>query len=120
MESAQSEALTEAEFESLANLTLQTLFDELLNEVTRLGLDDVLDVDLSAGILSLRFSKDAEIILNSHRAARQIWMSAARQAWHFSYSAEAKHWVATKDQSELKQVLGAQLKARMGKTLNLK
>jgi CyaY protein len=35
-------------------------------------------------VLTLTLADGQKIIVNSHRAAGQIWMAAFRQAWHFS------------------------------------
>ena len=47
---------------------------------------DEIEADLSMGVLSLTVLNKHKVVINSHRAARQIWMSAQRKAWHFDPS----------------------------------
>jgi CyaY protein len=56
--------------------------------------------------------------VNSHRAARQIWMAAERTAWHFDL--EGDRWVAKKTNEELSAMLEAVLSKRAGKAVKLR
>jgi CyaY protein len=58
--------------------------------------------------------------VNSHRAARQIWMAAELRAWHFDFSPETERWVAAKSGDELWSTLERVLSARVGQPLTLK
>ncbi|MEQ9320742.1 MAG: iron donor protein CyaY, partial [Polyangiaceae bacterium] len=71
--------LSERDFERLADEELQRLV-EALTEAT-----DEIDPDLQMGVLSINFEDGTKFVVNSHRAARQIWMAAERKAWHFDY-----------------------------------
>ena len=75
---------------------------------------DELDVELSSGVLTLTLADDQKIVINSHRAAGQIWMAAFRTAWHFSPKREGAKlsWATEKDElrSTLARVLSEKLK----------
>src|SRR5262245_35435064 len=88
-----TEALSEHDFEKLA--------DEELRELSR-TLDDLddLEADLQMGVLTISFSDGARYVVNSHRAAKQIWGAAERSAWHFDRHADGR-WVAAKNGDEL-------------------
>ena len=106
-------SLSEAEFDELAATTLRALLDA----IDQLG--DGVEAELSADILSLEFEDDAQYVINSHRAARQIWMAAEREAWHFSFEASSTHWVASKTNSELWNTLESVLSKKLERDLKL-
>ncbi len=107
-----STALTEQEFERAADRDLHTLDDAL-------GDLDGLEASLQMGILSLEFPDGTKYIVNSHRAARQIWMAAERSAWHFDYDAEGRRWIAAKSGDELVATLAAVLSRKLGREIRL-
>src|SRR4051812_42558538 len=88
--------LSEADFDAHADRELQAL----VRSLERFD-GEGLEVDLANGILTLEFDDGLKYVVNSHRAARQIWMAAEKSAWHFDYRAADARWIATKDGSEL-------------------
>jgi len=64
------EALSEREFEDVADRELVAL------ERALGALEGDVEADLQSGILTLEFADGAKYIVNSHRAARPIWMAA--------------------------------------------
>ena len=82
--------LTEAEFDKLATQAL-----DQLDRAVR----DAVDADLANGILTLEFEDGTKYIINSHAAARQIWMAAALSAMHFSWN--GAKWIDSKSGAEL-------------------
>lgn len=86
--------MTEAAFQAVALPELASL----LRSLDELG--DV-DADLEGDILLIEFEDDSQCVINTQSAARQIWMSAQRMAWHFDWIADEKHWVAAKTGDEL-------------------
>ena len=105
-------APSEQEFERAADVELH----RLLAAIESLGLD--LEAELSMGILTLSFPDGAEYIINSHRAARQIWMAAERTAWHFDL--EGTQWIAKKSNDELTAALESVLSKKAGKKVALR
>jgi len=58
------------------------------------------------------------IVINSHRAARQIWMAAVSTAWHFDPAGEGV-WRASRTGEELRPTLSRLLHERIGLTVSL-
>jgi len=77
--------------------------------------DDV-EVDVTTGVLSLTLRGGTKIVINSHRAAKEIWMAALRQAWHFAFDETASRWKTGKGdelRATLARVLGEQLRRQV-------
>lgn len=89
-----SEQLPVQKFERVADQTLVALCDAL----DALD-DDRLDAELASGVLSVEIQGAGKIVINSHRAALQIWMAAGAKAWHFDW--DGARWIAQKDGAEL-------------------
>lgn len=106
--------LPEPEFERLADAELHRLLDALIE------CGDEIDPDLQMGVLSINFDDGTKYVVNSHRAARQIWMAADRQAWHFDYEAAGAQWRATQSNDELWATLEAVLERKLGAELRLR
>ncbi|MEN9577257.1 MAG: hypothetical protein RJA70_266 [Pseudomonadota bacterium] len=106
---ANTAMLTEAEYQDQASRTLHQLM-EALDE-----LEDLVDAELAGDILNLEFADGATYVINSHRAARQIWMAADRQAWHFDYDPENARWFAAKQSEELWATLSKLLSQKIGR-----
>jgi CyaY protein len=104
--------LSERDFERLADEELNRLV-EALTEAT-----DEIDPDLQMGVLSINFEDGTKFVVNSHRAARQIWMAAERKAWHFDYQPDEKTWVAS-DGDELWATVTATVSRKVGSELKL-
>jgi CyaY protein len=68
-----------AEFDKIADEELHHLEGVL----GQLDPDDA-EVELSSGVLTITLGEGrGTIVINSHRAAGEIWMAAFRKAWHF-------------------------------------
>src|SRR5689334_6570554 len=102
----QNEGMSEQAFEREADRELHAL-ERALGDV------DGLEVDLESGILTLEFSDGVRYVINSHRAARQIWMAAERSAWHFDYDATAARWIAKKTGDELRATIEAVISRKL-------
>jgi CyaY protein len=101
--------ITEAEYDELASKELQALIVAL-----DAFEDERIDTELSTDILSIEFWDDTRYVVNSHRAARQIWMAADRSAWHFDWKPEARAWIAAKNGEELWATLTKALQKKLG------
>jgi len=106
------EAITETEFERFADDTLRNL-ERALDGV------DHIEVDLQMGVLTIEFSDGTRYVVNSHRAAKQIWMAAEHTAWHFDPGSQGREWRANKDGSELWSTVEAALSRKLGTTITL-
>jgi CyaY protein len=93
-------------------------------ELTRLrqALDDSsieAEVELEMGILSIEFPDGAKYVVNSHRAAKQIWMAAERSAWHFDVDLSTGTWTAAKSGDELWSALESTISKKAGRPVKL-
>jgi len=79
---------------------------------------DEVEVSVTDGVLRLDLRDGTRIVINSHRAARQIWMAAIASAWHFD-PAESGVWRAPKSGEELRPTLQKLLRERIGLELGL-
>ncbi|MEJ7735065.1 MAG: iron donor protein CyaY [Polyangiaceae bacterium] len=93
MASEDSAGPSERDFEAAADRTLRRL-EQALSDIGGM------EADLESGILTLEFDDGDKYVINSHRAARQIWMAAERNAWHFDLGA-GDTWTASKSGEEL-------------------
>ena len=112
-----TQPLSESDYDALAAPELQRLVQSL--DALSDAADDALEAELASDILTIEFSDGARYVLNSHRAARQIWLSAERSAWHFDYVPSAKRWVAAKSGDEVWSTLNRLLSAKLGRSITL-
>jgi CyaY protein len=105
--------MDEAEFDHRAREELRSLEDALSD----VDPDDV-EVSSSEGVLKLDLRDGTKIVINSHRAARQIWMAAIASAWHFDPEADGR-WRAAKSGDELRPTLARLVRERIGLALPL-
>jgi CyaY protein len=103
----------ESTFEQRAHEEMQYLEDRL----SELDPDDV-ELTVSAGVLRVDLRDGTKIVINSHRAARQIWMAAVATAWHFD-PLEDGTWWATRSNEELRATLSRLLRDHVGVNLSL-
>jgi CyaY protein len=102
--------LSEREFEAVAEKELRSL-ERALGEL------DGFEADLESGIITVEFDDGVKYVVNSHRAAKQIWMAAERNAWHFDY--DGARWIATKTHDELWATIEGVLSRKLGKAVAL-
>ncbi|HEY3493457.1 MAG TPA: iron donor protein CyaY [Polyangiaceae bacterium] len=107
--------MTEAEYEALA-------YPELARLVRALDAleHDAYEAELAGDILTLEFRDGTRFVINSHRAARQIWMAAERNAWHFDWLAERGAWIASKSGDELWATLERVIGKKIGQPVALR
>src|SRR5882724_11836019 len=79
--------------------------------------DDV-EVSSSEGVLRLDLRDGTRIVINSHRAARQIWMAAVATAWHFDPKDDGV-WLASRTGEALRPTLARLLHDRIGVSVSL-
>lgn len=107
--------ITEDEYVALAVPELHRLLDAF----DRLDTEDV-EAELESDIVTVEFSDGAKYVINSHRAARQIWMAADRSAWHFDWDARKGAWIATKSGDELWGTLERVIANKLGRAVSLR
>jgi CyaY protein len=107
-----SETVSERDFETYADRELRKLERALTD-------GEGFEVDLESGILTISFDDGTRYVVNSHRAARQIWMAAERSAWHFDYLPAEARWVAAKSGDELWSAVARVLTNKLGAAFHL-
>src|SRR5688572_19149355 len=90
--------------------------EELTYIEDRLADVDPDDVEISStdGVLTLTLRDGVRIVINTHRAARQIWMAAVASAWHFDPPAQPDASWRTSDGQELRPTLRSIIRQRTG------
>ena len=73
---------------------------------------------MSDGVLLLDLRDGTRIVINAHRAARQIWMAAVASAWHFD-PATGGGWRASKTGEDLRPTLARLVHERIGLSVSL-
>jgi CyaY protein len=106
--------MDEADFDRVARDELRHLEDAFADVDP-----DEVDVSTSDGVLRLDLRDGTRIVINSHRAARQIWMAAISTAWHFDPAPDGGTWRAPKSGDELRPTLSKLIHQRIGLTLAL-
>ncbi|MCC6555338.1 MAG: iron donor protein CyaY [Polyangiaceae bacterium] len=104
------EALSEQAYEEAADRTLRAL-ERAAGEIGEI------EADLAGGILTIELQDGVKYVINSHRAARQIWMAAERSAWHFDL--RDGRWIASRSGDELWAALEGVLSRKLGRPVAL-
>lgn len=105
--------MDEARFDKVARDELRAIEDAFAN----IDPDDV-EISTSDGVLRLDLRDGTKIVINAHRAARQIWMAAIASAWHFD-PADDGSWRAAKSGEELRPTLVRLVRERIGLDVTL-
>jgi CyaY protein len=105
--------MDDASFDGVARDELH----ELENAFSEIDPDDV-EVSTSDGVLRLDLRDGTRIVINAHRAARQIWMAAVASAWHFDLASDGT-WHAAKTGDFLRPTLARLLHERIGLSVSL-
>jgi CyaY protein len=107
-------SISEQDYEARALPELRALVEAL----DALELPE-LECELASDILTIEHGNGDRYVVNSHRAARQIWMAAERNAWHFDWDEERAAWVAKKSGDELWGTLSRVLTGKLGQPVRL-
>lgn len=106
-------SLTESQFERVADETLNDMVERLADTE-----DEAFDVELESGVLTIAFQDGGKYVINSHRAARQIWVSADASAWHFDWT--GSEWRATKGDAELWSLVEGRLREKLDRPISIR
>jgi CyaY protein len=106
--------LADAQYEALAYPELAAL----VRALDELDCEEI-ETELAHDILTIEFADGSKFVVNSHRAARQIWMAADRLAWHFDWKPDEKRWVAAKTGDELWATLARKIGEKLGRDIAL-
>jgi CyaY protein len=93
-------SLTEARFHDLVDATQQSL-EDIFDES---GLD--VDLENSAGVLTVKFENGSQLIFSRQEPLRQLWLAARSGGFHFDYDEEGERWVCDSSDELLSEMLG--------------
>jgi CyaY protein len=103
VESISEKAYTARAFPELAALV--EAFDAFTDE---------LFAELAGDVLTIEFPDQGRYVINSHLAARQIWLAAERSAWHFDPDAQGG-WLDRRTGAELWATVELLLTKKLGR-----
>lgn len=103
-------SLTEARFHDLVDATQQAL-EELLE-------DHADDIEISAGMMTIKFKNDSQLIISRQEPLRQLWLAARSGGYHFDYDEESGKWSCEKSEELLGEVLARATKEQAGVELD--
>ena len=92
-------SLSEARFHDLVDATQQAVED--------IFDDSGLDVDLenSAGVLTVRFDNGSQLIFSRQEPIRQLWLAARSGGFHFDYDEAESCWICDTSDEQLGEML---------------
>lgn len=101
------------DFETKASRFLENLAENLDGQV-----GDVVDVDLSGGVLTLELLDGRQYVINKHQPMQQVWLSSpVSGAWHFDPN--GNDWLATKGSGSFSQMLSEELSILLQREVRL-
>jgi CyaY protein len=108
--------MDEASFDKVGRAELSYI-EERLADVDP---DDV-EISASDGVLTLALRDGVRVVINTHRAARQIWMAAVASAWHFDppRSDDPNESWRTTAGDELRATIRSVIRERIGLSVDL-
>jgi len=92
-------SLSEARFHDLVDATQQTL-EDIFDES-----DLDIDLESSAGVLTVKFENGSQLIFSRQEPLRQLWLAAVSGGFHFDYDEESGKWVCEKSEELLGEML---------------
>lgn len=104
--------MNESEFNQRVDQTLLAI-EEAIDES---GAD--IDYENVAGILTLTFEDDSQVILNRQVAAFQLWLATRSGGYHFDWD-EEQGWRRDSDGTPLQQLLNENLTLHAGEPIAL-
>lgn len=87
--------MDESRYERLAADALKRVID-LYADVDA---DDA-DVEPSGDVVRITHRDGSQIVVNTQRPARQIWLAGGRRAWHFSWDEPSERWLDDKGRGD--------------------
>mgnify|MGYP003579457668 CR=1 FL=1 len=105
-------SLSEARFHDLVDATQQAL-EDLFDDT-----DLDLDMENSAGVLTIKFDNGSQLIFSRQEPLRQLWLADKSGGFHFDYDEESKKWVCEKSEELLGEMLERIVWERVGEKLD--
>lgn len=92
-------SLSEARFHDLVDATQQAL-EDIFDES---GLD--VDLENSAGVLTVKFENGSQLIFSRQEPLRQLWLAARSGGFHFDYDEDSSAWMCDSSDELLSEML---------------
>ena len=92
-------SLTEARFHDLVDASQQVLEDIFDDS----GLD--VDIENSAGVLTVKFENGSQLIFSRQEPLRQLWLAARSGGFHYDYDVESSCWICDNSNELLSEML---------------
>ncbi len=104
---------------SLSEARYHDLIDAVQQEVEDVFDDSGLDVDLenSAGVLTVRFENGSQLILSRQEPLRQLWVAARSGGFHFDYDESNERWICDSSDEPLGELLERVTQDQAGEAL---
>lgn len=104
-------SLSEARFHDLVDAA-QELVEDAFD-------DSDLDLDLenSAGVLTVRFENGSQVILSRQEPLRQLWVAARSGGFHFDYDEASGRWICDSSDEPLGELLSRVTREQAGEDL---
>lgn len=94
-------SLTNSQFHDLVDATQRNLEDIIDDS------DVDIDIENSAGILTLTFTNQHQLILSRQEPLKQLWLADRSGGFHFDYDNQAQQWRCDSNQQSLNDMLSA-------------
>ena len=107
--------MSEQAFQQAAQQTLDAIESGLERIVDSVGVD--IDLERQGNVLTLTFEDDAQIVINSHSAAQEIWVAARSGGFH--YRLRDAHWIDSRSGEELFAALSRLVSEQSGTAVRL-
>ncbi|MDP2245217.1 iron donor protein CyaY [Pseudomonas sp.] len=92
-------SLTEARFHDLVD-AVQEAVEDIFDDS-----DIDLDLENSAGVLTVRFENGTQLIFSRQEAIRQLWLAARSGGFHFDYDEPSERWICDSSDELLGEML---------------
>ena len=106
-------SLSNSQFHDLVDATQRNLEDIIDNG------DADIDIENSAGILTLTFENKHQLILSRQEPLKQLWLADRTGGFHFDYDSKQAAWYCAGTQETLAQMLNTILLAHTQENFDL-
>lgn len=106
-------SLSNSQFHDLVDATQRNL-EDIID-----GGDADIDIENSAGILTLTFENQHQLILSRQEPLKQLWLADRTGGFHFDYDSEQNAWYCASTQETLAHMLSTILLAHTQEQFNL-
>ncbi len=104
---------------SLSEARYHDLIDAAQQEIEDVFDDSDLDVDLenSAGVLTIGFENGTQVILSRQEPLRQLWVAARSGGFHFDYDEQSARWICDTSEEPLGELMARVTREQTGSDL---